>query len=117
MFKEPIDKILEAVQKKLATPAKPFAYVRMHEEIIVAIKKLRQLAETVRVVGADAGRESLKKELKYVIAAQESDLNREGECEIDDSAIVSIGCGDDNGAYVQAWVWISNDLLDPESCS
>lgn len=30
---------------------------------------------------------------------------REGEIEIDSSAVVSEG--DDNGAYVQAWVWVS----------
>lgn len=30
---------------------------------------------------------------------------REGELEIDDSAVVSWGA--DNGAYVQAWLWIS----------
>jgi hypothetical protein len=32
---------------------------------------------------------------------------RDGECEIDDDAIVSRS--DDNGAYVQAWIWIPND--------
>ena len=30
---------------------------------------------------------------------------REGEIEVDDNAVVSEG--DDNGAYVQAWVWVS----------
>lgn len=30
---------------------------------------------------------------------------REGEIEIDDDAVVSEG--DDNGAYVQAWIWVS----------
>ncbi len=29
----------------------------------------------------------------------------EGECEVDDGAVVSFG--DDPGAYVQAWVWVS----------
>lgn len=29
---------------------------------------------------------------------------RDGECEIDDNAVVSRG--DDPGAYVQAWVWV-----------
>jgi hypothetical protein len=32
---------------------------------------------------------------------------RDGELEIDDGAIVSVG--DDPGAYVQAWVWVSNE--------
>jgi hypothetical protein len=30
---------------------------------------------------------------------------REGELEIDESAVVSWGA--DNGAYVQAWLWVS----------
>ena len=32
----------------------------------------------------------------------------EGECEIDDDAVVSRG--DDNGAYVQAWVWVYEEV-------
>lgn len=31
----------------------------------------------------------------------------EGTCEIDDNAVVSVS--DDEGAYVQAWVWVYND--------
>lgn len=31
----------------------------------------------------------------------------EGECEIDDNAIVSES--EDGGAYVQAWVWVDNE--------
>lgn len=31
----------------------------------------------------------------------------EGTCEVDNNAEVSEG--DDNGAYVQAWVWVSFD--------
>ena len=37
--------------------------------------------------------------------AKESNLLREGELELDPGATVSIG--DDNGAYVQTWMWIS----------
>ena len=33
--------------------------------------------------------------------------SREGELEIDDTAPVSMG--DDDGAYVQAWVWVTAD--------
>lgn len=33
---------------------------------------------------------------------------REGELEIDDDAVVSVG-PDSDGAYVQAWVWVSDD--------
>lgn len=31
----------------------------------------------------------------------------EGECEIDEGA--AIGISDDGGAYVQAWVWVSDE--------
>ena len=39
----------------------------------------------------------------YVAAAAEIH-SRDGECEVDDGAKVSLG--DDPGAYVQAWVWV-----------
>lgn len=37
-------------------------------------------------------------------AAAKVRWEREGEIEIDDSAVVSIG--DDGGAYIHAWVWV-----------
>ena len=40
---------------------------------------------------------------RIVTAAQELDTLSEGECEVDDDAIVSMG--DENGCYVAAWVW------------
>jgi len=40
-----------------------------------------------------------------IIALARDEYHREGECEIDDNAVVSEG--DDNGAYVSAWVWVS----------
>jgi len=40
------------------------------------------------------------------LACEQHDLqSKEGELEIDSDAKVSEG--DDNGAYVQAWVWVS----------
>ncbi len=46
---------------------------------------------------------------RYREAAKET-YHRQGEIEIDDNAIV----GDsDDGAYVQAWVWVSIDDLIP----
>jgi len=42
--------------------------------------------------------------LKIVQMARD-EYEREGEIEIDDNAKLSEG--DDNGAYVQAWVWVS----------
>lgn len=38
--------------------------------------------------------------------------HREGEIEIDNDAVVSKG--NDNGAYVQAWVWVSDEDLELE---
>ena len=42
---------------------------------------------------------------KYREAA-DNEYGHDGECEIDDGAPVSRG--NDPGAYVQAWVWVSN---------
>ena len=42
---------------------------------------------------------------QYIEAAKR-EYGREGEIEIDSNAIVSRG--DDPGAYVAAWVWVSN---------
>lgn len=42
----------------------------------------------------------------YIAAAQQQ-YGREGEIEVDESAYVSKG--DDPGAYVMAWVWVSDD--------
>lgn len=39
--------------------------------------------------------------------AADTKWGREGECEIDDGAVVSVS--DDDGAYVAAWVWISDE--------
>lgn len=46
---------------------------------------------------------------QYQQAAKLS-YGKDGECEIDDNAIVSRGS--DPGAYVQAWVWVyDSDIL------
>lgn len=41
-----------------------------------------------------------------------SQYHREGECEVDDNAQVSLCEGGDPGAYVQAWVYV--DLAEEE---
>ncbi|SKB63032.1 hypothetical protein [Sphingopyxis flava] len=46
------------------------------------------------------------KDPAYRAVAAELDFVREGECEIDDHAVVSVS---DDGAYVMAWVWVPND--------
>ena len=43
----------------------------------------------------------------YRLAAQR---RTDDELEIDDTAVVSRGCG--TGAYVQAWIWIDNTELE-----
>lgn len=43
----------------------------------------------------------------YQSAAEGLDIVREGECEVDSGAIVSKG--EDAGAYVMAWLWVSDD--------
>jgi hypothetical protein len=43
--------------------------------------------------------------------AQEN-LHRDGEQEFDESAKVSMG--DDDGAYVQAWIWVPRSSLGSE---
>lgn len=45
----------------------------------------------------------------YRAAARQHHVD--GELEIDDNAVVSMGC--DHGAYVQAWIWIDDRELDP----
>ena len=46
-----------------------------------------------------------KEKRRHDILTLADQLEREGELEFDESAVVSEG--DDNGAYVQAWVWVS----------
>jgi hypothetical protein len=36
-------------------------------------------------------------------------FQKDGELEVDDAAIVSVGS--DDGAYVQAWVWVDNEAI------
>jgi hypothetical protein len=52
-----------------------------------------------------------ERELAYISRAQEQ--SKEGEIEVDDGALVSEGC--DDGAYVQAWMWVraADAGLDP----
>ena len=46
------------------------------------------------------------KDPSYRAAAEELDFLRDGECEIDDHAVVSAS---DECAYVMAWVWVYAD--------
>jgi hypothetical protein len=42
----------------------------------------------------------------YVAAAREKHAHQEGDVEVDEDAIVSIG---HDGAYVQAWTWVPKE--------
>lgn len=54
---------------------------------------------------ADLAAEAARQEREQAIVAMAArKWHREGEIEIDPNATVSEG--DDNGAYVQAWVWV-----------
>ena len=43
---------------------------------------------------------------EYREAAKQKHIHDEGNIEVDDGAVVSIG---EDGAYVQAWTWIENE--------
>lgn len=43
---------------------------------------------------------------RYIAAAEGLSIVREGECEIDEQAVVAHS---EAGAYVMAWVWVSDD--------
>ena len=52
---------------------------------------------------------------KQMIAAARSQYESEGEIEIDDNAKLSRAEGNpDNGAFVQAWVWVSDEEASQE---
>lgn len=83
--------------------------------------------------GTDEGMDDVKSAMAYITEALGADQDEtvdqyreaartkweeEGECEIDDLAVVSVS--EDGGAYVQAWVWVSNEdagIKDLGSCA
>ena len=54
-----------------------------------------------------------ERDADYVTRAREK-YESEGEVEIDEEATIS--WGDDNGAYVQAWVWVEDVQVECDSC-
>lgn len=69
----------------------------------MSVDKLEYAAEITRTVGG----EGLVALYGGYIRAAKVMYEEEGEIEIDDMAIVSLG--DDRGAYVQAWLWVPED--------
>jgi precorrin-3B methylase len=51
------------------------------------------------------------KNQEYRDAAEQLDWVRDGECEVDDHAVVSEG---DDGAYVMAWVYVERTMIEPD---
>jgi hypothetical protein len=52
---------------------------------------------------------------KQIIAAARSQYQSEGEIEIDDTAKLSRAEGNpDDGAFVQAWIWVSDEEASQE---
>lgn len=62
---------------------------------------------TPESIGTDATLQDEVNQKAVVELARRHNNVREGELEIDDNATVSFG--DDNGAYVQAWLWVRFD--------
>lgn len=79
--------------------------------------------ELVKIALKDKGApfERIIKEIDETVVEQEapaavkyreeaSKLAKDGELEIDDGAVVSMG--DDPGAYVMAWVWVADEAME-----
>jgi hypothetical protein len=72
-------------------------------------KQIDQLCESLNQHGLDFSAivpmfAELAQHSPYVAAAQR--MAKDGEIEVDNPAVVSKG--DDDGAYVMAWMWVSN---------
>lgn len=88
-----------------ATPAKltPGLPMLSHDSVVALAKSLDHtgldFGAATQLFGTDEDHDA------FVIAAQRE--VREGELEVDSPTVVSRG--DDDGAYVQAWIWVDND--------
>jgi hypothetical protein len=51
------------------------------------------------------------KDPQFRAAAEDLGWVRDGECEVDDHAVVSAS---DDGAYVMAWVWVDRTDIEPD---
>jgi hypothetical protein len=68
------------------------------ESANAAVAKLQALADAIALVSETPERDAAIRKMA------DEQYGRDGECEIDNDAIVSEG--DDNGAFVAAWVWV-----------
>lgn len=71
----------------------------------MARPRIKTLARKI----AEIERTDRERVLKAFREGAKREYEREGEIEIDDDAKVSMG--DDDGAYVEAWVWVNFEEL------
>lgn len=69
--------------------------------------RMRWRVHTIREHTEDAGGPGRTPNDAWYLARARDRYHREGAIEVDEQATVSHGA--DNGAYVQAWVWVEND--------
>lgn len=85
--------LYDSLQAMLKAWSGDFQSASMKKAAVLAEKALKKV---------DAPRS--KRQTKLFAAAKDQ-WHKDGECEIDDDAVVSTS---KEGAYVQAWVWIDN---------
>jgi hypothetical protein len=85
--------LYDALQAMLKARSSGWGSPRMREAAALAEKAIKKV---------DAPRS--KRQTKLFDAAKDQ-WDKDGECEIDDDAVVSTS---KEGAYVQAWVWVYN---------
>lgn len=90
-------------------------WVGFEEDHLLALERLLLHAEVTDDAQADVAsiRERIAhyqsqalRDERFIEGANSLDFVREGECEVDESTVVSAS---DEGAYVMAWVWVSNE--------
>ena len=97
---------------------------RMKNKNPLKLISVKELSDLVSGKASKKFKEQLKKDLKEILkeepvaaqyraAAQNNTISQEGKLEVDDGAVVSMG--DDKGAYVQAWLWVSDEDAGIES--
>lgn len=92
-----------------------FALRERYRHLLVAADAMDALTELTKA--DEEAKATPELDAKYRALAKE-EYEVEGEIEIDDNAKISYG--DDNGAYVQAWVWVEDpeggEVHDPDLC-
>lgn len=77
------------------------------QELLTAAKAVKKPSPELRKAIKAAEEHLNDPRRQRILDLARATLAREGELEFDDDAIASEG--DDNGAYLQAWVWVDFD--------